>query len=226
MNKIKMVKIFTAFTLLLFLASAASATSVEVTGDKEVVWIGQTIHINLTLQSEKKITGELTLVNLDEKKQEKILFQSVMPSCTCKTDTRVIGEITDTSSFTPQKLGNYQAIAYFDGVKKTYNFTVKSRLVQDTTTTMQPTTTTSSTTTTTSTTSSTSTLKPETTTTLTSQPTTTVPQESKLTLPSFFDGCPCDWAPVIIFLILVFLALVDAGFKHLGRNKKSIRGKT
>jgi hypothetical protein len=27
-------------------------------------------------------------------------------------------------------------------------------------------------------------------------------------------------------LILVFLALVDAGFKHFGRNKKSIRGKT
>jgi len=144
-----------------------------------------------------------------------------MPGCTCRTDTRVIGDYTDESSFTPQKLGNYQARAYFDGVEKTYNFTVKSRLVQDTTTTIQPTTTTSSTTTTTSTTSPTSTLKPETTTTVPSQPTTTVRQESKPTSPSFFSGCPCDWAPVIIFLILVVLALVDAGLKHFGGNKKS-----
>jgi len=216
-----MVKLLSAFALVLFAASVASATYVNVTGDKEVVWIGQTIHINLTLQSEKKITGQLTIINLEESKQEKTLFQSVMPGCTCKTDTRAIGEITDTSSFTPQKLGNYQAIAYFDGVKKTYNFTVKSRLTQDTTTTMQPTTTTSSTTTTTPTTSSTSTLKPEPTTTLTSQPSTTVPQELKPTSPSFFSGCPCDWVPVIIFLILVVLALVDAGLKHFGGNKKS-----
>jgi len=203
MNKIKMVKIFTAFALLLFVASAASATSVEVTGDKEVVWIGQTIHINLTLQSEKKITGELTLVNLDEKKQEKILFQSVMPSCTCKTDTRVIGEITDTSSFTPQKLGNYQARAFFDGVEKTFNFTVKSKLEPTTTTQTIPTTSTTMQTWKTTTTTlreTATTIKPAetstttilndveiTSTTLSSLPPTTIKQETETKPSSIFD---------------------------------------
>jgi len=139
-NKTKMGKITASLIVLLFAAAAASATSVEVTGDKEVVWIGQTIHITLNLDSEKRITGQLTLVNLDEKKQEKILFQSVMPGCTCRTDTRVMGEYTDSSSYTPQKLGNYQARAYFDGVEKTFNFTVKSKLQEEmtTTTTISP----------------------------------------------------------------------------------------
>ena len=72
---------------------------------------------------------------MDEKRQEKILFQSTRPGCTCRADTRVRGDVTDTSTFTPVKLGNYQVRAYFDQIEKTVNFTVESRLGRETTTT-------------------------------------------------------------------------------------------
>ena len=123
--------------ILIFLAvilQTVSATTVELTADKDVVWIGQKIELTLKLHTEDRITGQLTIINLDEKRQEKILFQSSRPGCTCKADTRVIGDFTDKSTFTPVKLGNYQARAYFDQIEKTVNFTVKSRLQEETTT--------------------------------------------------------------------------------------------
>jgi hypothetical protein len=123
-----------ALVFLAFSLQAVAATTVELTADKEVVWIGQRIGFTLKLSSEDRITGQLTVINLDEKRQEKILFQSVAPAC-CGPDRRVRGEYTDKSSFTPEKLGNYQARAYFDQVERTLNFTVKSRLAEETTTT-------------------------------------------------------------------------------------------
>ena len=120
---------------IIMLSTCVSATTVEVSADKDVVWIGQKITITLKLYSEDKITGSLSIVNLDEKKQEKALFQSTRPGCTCRADTRAIGDVTDTSTFTPLKLGNYQVRAYFDGVEKTLNFTVKSKLQEEMTTT-------------------------------------------------------------------------------------------
>ena len=221
MDKSKVTETAAALIVLLFMVSTASATTVEVLGDKEVVWIGQTIHINLTLQSEKKITGELTLINLDERKQEKTLFQSVMPGCTCRTDTRVIGDYTDESSFTPQKLGNYQARAYFDGVEKTFNFTVKSRLEQPSTTTIKTTTTTIRETTTTieAMESSTTTILDETettSTTLSSLPPTTTNQETEPKSSSIFDQCPCEWAP---YVIIVFVILIEIVNRFIRRKK-------
>jgi len=120
---------------IILLPLCVSATTVELTADKDVVWIGQKIEIMLKLHSEEKITGQLTVTNLDEKRQEKTLFQSISPGCTCRADTRAIGDVTDTSTFTPLKLGNYQVRAYFDGVEKTLNFTVKSKLQEEMTTT-------------------------------------------------------------------------------------------
>lgn len=126
-----------ALFLLLVILQTVSATTVELSTDKDVVWIGQKIQVTLNLNSEDLIHGQLTVINLDEKTQEKILFQSVGVGC-CGPDSRVRGDYTDTSTFTPTKLGNFQVRAYFDQVEKTVNFTVKSKLQEDTTTTTIP----------------------------------------------------------------------------------------
>ncbi len=131
MNKITLAPLI----VLLVLLQTVSATTVELSTDKDVVWIGQKIEATLKLHSEDKITGQLTVINLDEKRQEKILLQSVRAGCTCLGDTRIQGTFEDTSTFTPIKTGNYQVRAYFDQIEKTINFTVKSKLDVETTTT-------------------------------------------------------------------------------------------
>jgi hypothetical protein len=218
-----------AVLLLVLVLNTVSATEVQIAADKEILKVGETVHINLSLSSKEKITGQLTLINLDEKTQEKILFQSISPGCTCRSDMRVIGDYSDTLSYTPQKEGNFQARAYFDGVEKTVNFTVKPKFEHTTTTTTMPattttttsSTTTSKTTTTTSTTSTTTTLieaEPSTTTTI-SPTSLTVQNKTEAKSTSIFDRCPCEWAPFAIVFILVFLVLVDVIYKYIKGRK-------
>ena len=206
-------RVFYCMLVFMLASAAVSATTVELSSDKNQTYVGESIRFTLHLYSDKKISGALTIVNLDEKKQERILFQSIKPGCTCSSDTRVEGDFTDTSSFKPVKTGNYQARAYFDQAEKTVNFTVKEHT---------PSTTTSTSTSTTTSTTTTSTTTTDTTTTTTSSTvtSTTIEQAAEPVSSSIFDQCPCEWAPFIIAGILIFLALVDAVYKYISGGRK------
>jgi hypothetical protein len=122
------------FALLVLGLQTASATKVDLSVDRDIIMVGERIEVTLSIQAESKISGQLTVINLDEKRQDKLLIQSSKPSC-CGPDLRISGEFTDKRYFTAVKPGNYQVRAYFDRVEKTVNFTVKPEPGQTTTTT-------------------------------------------------------------------------------------------
>jgi len=114
--------------LLAFLLSTiplVSATTVDLNVDKQNLSLGEPVRVTLALNSKEKISGTLSIINLDEKRQEALLFQSTQPGCSCRPDTRVVGDYTDSSTYTPKKAGNYQIRAYFDRIERTVNITVK-----------------------------------------------------------------------------------------------------
>ncbi len=156
---------FTCIFLAL-LAAAEAQTVVDLATDKDTLFIRENLNVTLYIHAEERITGQLTVINLDEKRQVAVLFQAIKPSCSCRPDTRVIGDYIGSEQYIPKEAGNYQVRAYFGQIEKTVNFTVVPEPIEETTSTIKPapatsTTNPKSTTSTTTAPGSTSTTKPE-----------------------------------------------------------------
>ena len=188
--------------ILIFMSVSGSATTVELTADKENVTIGESIKLHLEIHPTEPVGGQFVLYREVEPRRYKlcvVFYEKPSPEqCTeCAGDFPLSEDLSRNFHYKPTEVGNYYAEANFGGARDKVYFTVFS----ETTTTTTPTTTTTITTTTTTTPTTTTTITTTTTTTTSVATTSTLPEENSSPVGS--SHLLLLAIPVAIFLVMV-----------------------
>ena len=200
-------------SLMLLCTSPVTATTLDLTADKENLTVDETVEFHLEIHPTKPIGGSFQLYKEKAPKEfqlivvfyEKPSTKRGCPGCGV-VEYPLSEDFSRTFYYTAKTLGNYYAEANFGGVQKRVNLTVIMPITTSTTSTTSSTTTstTSSTTTSTSTTI-TAPLASTSTTTITKQATTTNTGQGKA-------ASAISLLPVFHILLVLIPVIALAGY--------------